>query len=103
MQMSAHTAGLAIGSVTMFALVGCAQPVDLSKIEEGLAKLEKQNEKILSRIDDVEKAAKSGARPAPRQPARPDSDTVHKVDIGEANWKGAKDAKVTIVEWSEFQ
>jgi hypothetical protein len=110
MNMHRHAPGLATaGAVSILALFGCQPPaaVDLSGVEEKLAKIEKGQDKILSRIADVEKAAKAGGgggrAPAPAAPARPDSDTVHKVDISAAQWKGSNEAKITIVEWSDFQ
>jgi protein-disulfide isomerase len=52
--------------------------------------------------DKAEGAAPSQPRP---QPGQPDQNTVYKAQIGDAPVKGAdaKHAKVTIVEWSDFQ
>ncbi len=75
---------------------------------------------IDSAIADAEAALKRGARPseiyaevtkngiekvaAPAAPQAPAADnTVFKALIGDAPLKGAKNAKVTIVEWSDFQ
>jgi protein-disulfide isomerase len=41
--------------------------------------------------------------PAPARPGEPDANTVYKALVGDAPVKGAKNAKVTIVEWSDFQ
>jgi protein-disulfide isomerase len=50
---------------------------------------------------------KSGARAAPTQqaarPGRPDPNRRYKIDIAGAPSIGSKKAKVTIVEWSDFQ
>ena len=106
MQMQAFgTALTAVGALGLLSLVGCQQPVDLSKVEDGLAKLEKKQDKILARIDEVgKKVGKAGApaRPQPR-PGRPDPNKVYKVEVGDAPIRGPKDALVTIVEWSDFQ
>ncbi len=47
---------------------------------------------------------KADAPPAaPQRPGEPDNNTVYKALIGDAPLKGAKNAKVTIVEFSDFQ
>jgi len=51
-------------------------------------------------------AARPAAPAAPAKPARrrgPDPDKVYTVAIGESQYKGPKDAKVVIVEFSDFQ
>ena len=50
--------------------------------------------------DGLEKVAEP-ARPA--QPAEPQDNVVYKALLGDAPVKGPKDAKVTIVMWSDFQ
>jgi protein-disulfide isomerase len=47
---------------------------------------------------------KAEAAPAPAaRPGEPDNNTVYKAMVGDAPVKGAKNAKVTIVEFSDFQ
>jgi protein-disulfide isomerase len=46
---------------------------------------------------------KAAAAPAPQRPGEPDQNTVYKAMIEDAPVHGAKNAKVTIVEWSDFQ
>jgi len=49
-------------------------------------------------------AFKPAAAAAPSRPSnKPDPDKVYEVAIGNAPFKGPKDAKVTIVEFSDFQ
>lgn len=44
------------------------------------------------------------AAPAPSRPSnKPDPNKVYEVAVGSAPFKGPKDAKVTIVEFSDFQ
>ena len=54
--------------------------------------------------DGKDKAdAPPAAPPAGPRPGEPDPNTVYKAAIGDAPLKGAKNAKVTIVEFSDFQ
>jgi protein-disulfide isomerase len=41
--------------------------------------------------------------PAPRRGPRLDPAKIYRVPLGDAPWRGARDAKVTIVQWSDFQ
>src|SRR5262249_21087807 len=47
--------------------------------------------------------AKIAAPNAPPRPGEPDPDIVYKAEVGSSPVRGAKDAKVTIVAWSDFQ
>ncbi len=51
--------------------------------------------------DKLEAAAP--AAPAAARPGEPDAGTVYKAILGDAPVKGAKNAKVTIILWSDFQ
>jgi protein-disulfide isomerase len=46
---------------------------------------------------------KAEVQPSPQRPGEPDQNTVYKAMIEDAPVRGAKHAKVTIVEWSDFQ
>ena len=80
------------------AMVGCgATPQDIQEI--------KNNQKdILAKIQalsaDVQKVA--SAKPAP-PPGQPDPNKVYTLNVGNSPVKGPKDAKVTIVEFSDYQ
>jgi protein-disulfide isomerase len=50
-----------------------------------------------------EKLEAPSAPPAAARAGEPDPNTVYKALVGDAPVKGAKNAKVTIVEWSDFQ
>jgi len=50
------------------------------------------------------KAPAAAARPsAPSAPGRPDPKKNYDIKVGKSPVRGAKDAKVTIVEWADFQ
>jgi protein-disulfide isomerase len=53
--------------------------------------------------DGKEKAEAAPTPPPSARPGEPDANTVYKAQIDDAPLKGAKNAKVTIVEWSDFQ
>jgi protein-disulfide isomerase len=53
--------------------------------------------------DGKEKAEAAPTPPPSARPGEPDQNTVYKALIGDAPMKGPKNAKVTIVEWSDFQ
>jgi protein-disulfide isomerase len=54
----------------------------------------------------IQEAPVPGAAPAPRpaaRPGRPDPNRRHDIDIGGSPRKGSAEAKVTVVEFSDFQ
>jgi protein-disulfide isomerase len=78
-----------------FVVVACNK-ADLEEI--------KNNQKeILKKIAVLEK--KSGAPARPQRPKRPpvDYNKVHQINTEGVASKGAKDAKVTIVEYTDYQ
>jgi hypothetical protein len=62
---------------------------------------EKQDQ-ILSKLEALEGNVKAGPQKRP-QKGRPDPKAVYKIALGDAHAKGPADAKITLVEWSEFQ
>lgn len=81
-------------------LVGCKGGTDDSP---DLKELQKGQKAILERLDKLEKVQKQLL--ASRSPRRPtvDYDKVYDLPIGKSPVRGAKDAKVTLVEFSDFQ
>jgi protein-disulfide isomerase len=102
-------AGLAgLGAAAMMALSGCQGSGAYAKIAEQLADIQSKQDTIVAKLDELEK--KIGSAPAGRpdkptgpQPGRPDPAATYKVPLDGAFTKGSDGAKVTIVEWSDFQ
>lgn len=70
--------------------------------------LMKKGIKLASVYDEIIKSGQTEAKAAPPgadgpRPGQPDPNTRYKVDVSGAPFKGAKDAKVTIAEFSDFQ
>jgi hypothetical protein len=84
-------------------LIGC------TKSDDAVVKKLDEISKKLDKLDDIEKKLAAGAigrpgaaRPQGPQPGRPDPSKVYSVAVDGAPSRGAKDAKVTIVEAFEF-
>jgi len=89
-----------VGALTaLVALLGCgATPQD---VEE----LKKNQKDILAKIEaltgEVKKIQTAAVRPP--MPGQPDPNKVYDIPVGGSPVKGPKDAKVTIVEFSDYQ
>ena len=79
-------------------LAGCgASPADVEEIKKG-------QKEILAKLEALDKAVQQ-VRVAPAAAARPqlDPNKVYKISTENAPSKGAKDAKVVVVEFSDYQ
>jgi len=80
------------------ALAGCgASPADVEEIKKG-------QKEILAKLDALDKAVQQ-VKAAPAAAARPqvDPNKVYPLTVGDSPSKGPADAKVTIVEFSDYQ
>jgi protein-disulfide isomerase len=94
-------------------LVSGAQPFDVFKkvIDEEIANATKamKNGAKLANVYDVitqnglQAAKAPEQRPQPPQPAQADPNAVYKIPVGNSPERGPKTAKVTIVQFSDFQ
>jgi protein-disulfide isomerase len=79
-------------------LAGCgASPADVEEIKKG-------QKEILAKLDALDKAVQQ-VKAAPAAAARPqvDPNKVYPLAVGDSPSKGPADAKVTIVEFSDYQ
>jgi protein-disulfide isomerase len=85
------------GLLAVVGLAGC-QGTDLSEIQKG-------QKDILAKLESLEKSVQQVRAAPAAAPARPqlDPNKVYNIPIANASIKGPKDAKVTIVEFSDFQ
>lgn len=110
----------ALGVAALTMSVGCQGSGAFANLQATLQQLQDQQATILQKIDGIEASikaieakpaaaapaaagAKAPAKPAGPKPGRPDPKLTYKVAVGDAHFKGPKDAKITIVEWSDFQ
>ena len=93
---------IGIMMLSSLAVMGCQQSNEVPLRKEVEA-LKKGQEKILAAIKSRPAPGPAGRRP-PQRPQRPKPNpaSVYSVNISGSPFKGAKDAKVTIVEAFEF-
>ena len=89
-------------------LVACADPKAVSEIEGKVDEIQAQQKDILAKLDAIDKGQKdmatkvaSAARPAGPPPEDPNK--VYDIPVGKSFVKGPAGAKVTLVEFSDFQ
>ncbi len=98
-----------LGAAALIGVFGCQGSGSFAKLQETLAGIESKQDAILAKLDTLEaKIGSAPARPAgPDQkgpkPGQPDPKATYKVPVSDGWSKGPADAKVTIVEWSDFQ
>jgi len=95
-----HRYALVAGFIALVGLVGCgATPQDMDDIKKGQKDILAKLESLDGEVKELKKAA-----PAPAA-ARPqvDPNKVYDIPVGDSPLKGPKDAKVTIVKFSDYQ
>ena len=85
-------------ATALVAVVGCGpSPADIEELKKG-------NQELLAKVEELGKAVaqiKTAPTPAARPPVDPNK--VYSVSPGSSPSKGPKDAKVAIVEFSDYQ
>ena len=96
--------------VAVFAvyLAACADPQAVGEIKGKIGEIQAQQKDILAKLDAIDKGQKematkvaTAARPAGPPPEDPNK--VYTVPIGSSFVKGPAGAKVTLIEFSDFQ
>lgn len=97
-----YKVGLVLG--VCLGLFACTVETDLGP--DGLKELREGQKAILERIEKIEKTQKEMlASLQKRSPKRPtvDYNKIYDIKVGQSPVRGAKDAKVTLIEFSDFQ
>jgi protein-disulfide isomerase len=84
-----------VSVVGLAALAACQGGSDIEELKKG-------QKDILAKLDSLDKQVKAGA-PAAARPQQPDPNKVYNIPIADSVVRGPKTAKVTIVEFSDFQ
>ncbi len=100
--MQGHSSGggglIASALILGAAILGGAYWVTTS-IDRSTAQIADLNESLKT----AAKAPAPAAAARPSAPGRPDPTKVYEIELGSAPIRGSEDAKVTIVEWADFQ
>jgi protein-disulfide isomerase len=108
MKTNIRTGAVGIG-LSALLLVACQGSGSFAKLQESLAEIQAKQDTLLVKMGELETkigqapAARPGQDPKAKKPGGPLAELTYKVDVGDAHTKGPATAKVTIVEWSDFQ
>ena len=86
---------------------GCQGGGALAKLNEQQAQMNEKQEAMMAELSAIKSelgnVGKAPAAPKPPKPRGPKPDATYKIALGDAYVKGPDTAKITIVEWSDFQ
>ena len=87
-----------VSVVGLAALAACQGGSDIVELKKG-------QKDILAKLDGLDKAVQQvkAAAPAAARPQMPDANKVYSIPIADSAVRGPKTAKVTVVEFSDFQ
>jgi protein-disulfide isomerase len=97
MQGNSSAGGLLAAALILGAAILGSAYLLATSIDRGSDQLASLNESLKT----AAAAPKAAARPS--GPKRPDPEKVYDIEVGDAPIRGSKSAKVTIVEWADFQ
>jgi len=97
MQGNSSAGGLVAAALILGAAILGSAYLLATSIDRGSDQLASLNESVKT----AAAAPKAAARPS--GPKRPDPEKVYDIEVGDAPIRGSKSAKVTIVEWADFQ
>jgi protein-disulfide isomerase len=97
MQGNSSAGGLLAAALILGAAILGGAYLLATSIDRGSDQLASLNESLKT----AAAAPKAAARPS--GPKRPDPEKVYDIEVGDAPIRGSKSAKVTIVEWADFQ
>lgn len=91
--------GFAFGlTLSLATLTGCADPKAMDEVREGQREIKAKLADLEKKIDAI------ASRPAaPAAPSQPDPNKVYDIAVGDSPVKGPADARVTLVEFADFQ
>ena len=87
---------MAVTVLAAAVLAGCGNPADIEEIKKGIATINAKLEALDKSVQQIKTAAPA-ARP------QVDPNKVYTLNVGDSPVRGPKDAKVTIVEWADYQ
>jgi protein-disulfide isomerase len=98
MQGNSSSGGLIATALILGASILVGAYLLTKSIDRGSAELASLNESLKTAA-----AAAPAAAARPSGPKRPDPKKVHDIEVGDAPIRGSKSAKITVVEWADFQ